>query len=264
MQRTHRLLAPASKGGGSLLRRTSPTCGTHSQGRKGAPSDVVGSAHPRCSGRPLLGPRSQTSGDWFPRVRHQEKLQRLRDELACSACSSGVPDFAEEIAPDPEHGPEGQRERAAKEARGSIPSRTNRDSSSLPRDRAQICSRFATSTDRDACSTSCPQGRAHVCQRCLQPHRDKSEASTARGANGLFAQSSSTLVASASNSVLATPPGAGSAFVELFGDGAGFTQAVADISGQKTFNHLTSDVAEDATFSKLELRPADPGCVNET
>ena len=35
--------------------------------------------------------------------------------------------------PAPEHGPEGQRERAvAKEARGSIPTRTNRDSSSLP------------------------------------------------------------------------------------------------------------------------------------
>ena len=51
--------------------------------------------------------------------------------------------------------------------------------------------------------------------------------------------------------MLAISPGAGPAFVELFGEGTGFTQEVADITGRKTFNHLTDDVAEDATFSKL-------------
>ena len=51
------------------------------------------------------------------------------------------------------------------------------------REGAQICFRFATRADRDACLTPCPQGRAHVCQRCLQPHRNNSEACTAKGAN---------------------------------------------------------------------------------
>ena len=86
--------------------------------------------------------------------------------------------------PAPEHGEEGQRERrAAKEARGSIPSRTNSGSSSPLGDGAQICFRFATSADRDARSTRCPQERAQVCQRGLQPHRNNSEACTARGAS---------------------------------------------------------------------------------
>ena len=248
-----RVLAPVSKGGGSLSRRASPTCGTRSQGTKGAPSDVVRSAHPRCSGRPPLGPRTRTSGDSFPRTRHQEKLQRLRDELACSACSWGslASHCAGSGQQENQHqnmDQKGNGKGGGKGGKRQHPIKNKQGQFVTTRDGAQICFRFATSTDRDACSTPRPQGRAHVCQRCLQPHRNNSEACTARGAS---VQSSSTLVASASNSVLATPPGAGSAFVELFGEGAGVTQAVADITGRKTFNHLTSDVAEDATFSKL-------------
>ena len=43
------------------------------------------------------------------------------------------------------------------------------------REGAEICFRFAAG-NRDACTTPCAQGRAHVCQKCLQPHRNNSEA----------------------------------------------------------------------------------------
>ena len=162
--------------------------------------------------------------------------------------------------PAPEHGPEESTGKAAaKEARGSIPSRTNIGQFVITLDGAQICSRFATSTDRDACSTPSP-ARTCTCvsEMLAASPKQLRGMCTARGANGLFAQSSSTPAASASNCLACDS--------EHFGEwGWGSQKRLPTSRVGKLFNHLTRRCGQDATFSNLvENRPTGSACCGYT
>ena len=79
---------------------------------------------------------------------------------------------------DKEDGPDKQTKGKGKgDGKSKHPRKDKAGFFTTTRDGQEICFRFARG-DRGDCSDPCPNKRAHVCQKCLQPHRNGSEACT--------------------------------------------------------------------------------------